>query len=573
MKTKLLNMQISLRSKIILPYLLLALGLALGAAYIISQVIFDSIEERFVNQLIDVGKLSNEWMVREEDRMLGTLRLVANTEGLAQAMQTQDAETMRLLIYPLLLNAGEEEAHLLDLQGHALLSLNHRPDGNPESYEFTTGSEEFASYAFVQAVLRGQQDEKGDKFVGLVTLRDETHFYIAGPIYNAEAQQVGAVLVGASTAQLVRQIRQELLAHVTLYAPSGQILGTTFLDAPHLTSEDLTHLQAEPQQTSLLRRLESADLSYREIIGPWLARNDEPVGLMGLSFAENFLVRLSESTWFKILFFVLTALALVVLLGYFIAEQISRPILDLNQAAGRVSKGDLTVQLTPNSNDEIANLTQEFNSMVSSLHQSKLDLVTAYDKTLEGWAKALELRDGETMGHSLRVTEMTVELSKRLGVADDQLVHIQRGALIHDIGKMAIPDSILLKPGSLTYEEWKVMQKHPTYAVEMLGEIPFLWPALSIPASHHEKWDGTGYPRGLKTHQIPLPARIFAVVDVWDALRSDRPYRSAISVQDALFTIQSKSGSHFDPKVVDAFMEMIRETYPVEAQSLYEAQY
>lgn len=554
-----------------MPYLLLALGLAIGAAYIISQVIFDSIEERFVNQLIDVGKLANEWMVREEDRMLGTLRLVANTDGLAQNVQAQDAEALRLLVYPVILNAGEEETHILDTQGRALLSLHHHPTEEAETYEYSQGSFEFTTLPFVQAVLTGRVDTQGDKFSGVVTTPAGSYFYVAGPIFTAQAEFVGVVLIGKPVAQMIREIREELLAHVTLYDLSGQILSTTFLDAPQVGSSELTDLLAQQDQ-SLLRTLQSADVHYREIVGPWEPRNGEILGLMGLSFAENFLVRLSESTWFKILFFVLMALLLVILIGYFIADQISRPILDLNQAAGRVSKGDLTVQVAPISNDEIANLTQEFNGMVTSLHQSKLDLVTAYDKTLEGWAKALELRDGETMGHSLRVTEMTIELAKRLKVPEDQLVHIQRGALIHDIGKMAIPDHILLKPGSLTYEEWKIMQKHPTYAVEMLGEIPFLWPALSIPACHHEKWDGTGYPRGLKTHQIPLPARIFAVVDVWDALRSDRPYRSALSIEDCLITIKSKSGSHFDPKVVEVFLDMIRETYPEEIHALYEAE-
>ncbi|GAB4580723.1 MAG: hypothetical protein Fur0022_34650 [Anaerolineales bacterium] len=571
MNTKFLKTKLSLRSKIILPYLLLALGLALGAAYIISQVIFDSIEERFVNQLIDAGKLANEWMVREEERMLGTLRFVANTNGLAQAIQDQDAETLRMLVYPILLNAGEAEAHILDLQGRALLSLIHRPEQGLEVYASTQGSEEFASLDFVQAVLTKQVDAMGDKFVGVVRPLDEPTFYLAGPIYSPQAELVGVVLVGKSASQMVRQIREELLAHVSLYDASGQILGMTFLDAPHLTQEDLASLLSQ-QEVSLLRNLQSADVRYREIIGPWQARNTE-LGWMGVSFAENFLVRLSESTWFKILFFVLTALVLVILLGYFIADRISQPILDLNQAATRVSKGDLTVQVMPKSNDEIAHLTHEFNNMVASLQQSKLDLVTAYDKTLEGWAKALELRDGETMGHSLRVTKLTVELSRRLGVPEEQIVHIQRGALIHDIGKMAIPDHILLKPGTLTYEEWKIMQKHPTYAIEMLGEIPFLWPALAIPASHHEKWDGSGYPRGLKGHQIPLPARIFAVVDVWDALRSDRPYRNAMSIEDTLYTIKSKSGSHFDPKVVDVFLEMIQEVYPVEATTEYEPEY
>ena len=165
--------------------------------------------------------------------------------------------------------------------------------------------------------------------------------------------------------------------------------------------------------------------------------------------------------------------------------------------------------------------------LFADLQRSNLELALAYDTTLEGWSSALDLRDKETEGHTRRVTEMSVDLARAMGVSDAELVHIRRGALLHDIGKMGIPDSVLLKPGPLTEEEWKIMRKHPVYANELLSPIAYLRPALDIPYCHHEKWDGTGYPRGLKGEQIPLAARIFAVVDVWDALRSDRPYRGA----------------------------------------------
>jgi len=195
-------------------------------------------------------------------------------------------------------------------------------------------------------------------------------------------------------------------------------------------------------------------------------------------------------------------------------------------------------------------------SLFDNLQRVNTDLVIAYDATIEGWSKALDLRDKETEGHTLRVTDQTLRLARAMGVRDADLVHIRRGALLHDIGKMGIPDQILLKPGPLTDGEWEVMRKHPIYAYELLANIPYLHEALDIPYCHHEKWDGTGYPRGLSGKQIPLAARIFAVVDVYDALTSDRPYRPAWTKEKALAYIREQTGTHFDPDVVAAFLRL-----------------
>ena len=196
-------------------------------------------------------------------------------------------------------------------------------------------------------------------------------------------------------------------------------------------------------------------------------------------------------------------------------------------------------------------------SMFDDLQHSNAELALAYDTTLEGWSRALDLRDHETEGHTRRVTEMTVRLARAMGVPDAELAHIRRGALLHDIGKMGIPDSILLKPGPLTDEERQVMQLHPVHAYDLLAPIAFLRPALDIPYCHHEKWDGSGYPRGLRGEQIPLSARIFAVADVWDALTSDRPYRPAWPPEEVLEHIKSQSGTHFEPRVVDLFLSVV----------------
>jgi PAS domain S-box-containing protein/putative nucleotidyltransferase with HDIG domain len=203
-----------------------------------------------------------------------------------------------------------------------------------------------------------------------------------------------------------------------------------------------------------------------------------------------------------------------------------------------------------------AAITLDNAMLFNDLQRSNTDLTLAYDATIEGWSHALDLRDKETEGHTQRVTELTERLARTMELSEAELVHIRRGALLHDIGKMGVPDHILLKPDKLTDEEWALMRQHPQFAFDMLAPIAYLRQALDIPYCHHEKWDGSGYPRGLKGEQIPLAARIFAVIDVYDALTSDRPYRKAWSREKTLEHIKTNSGTHFDPKVVEAFISL-----------------
>ncbi len=199
--------------------------------------------------------------------------------------------------------------------------------------------------------------------------------------------------------------------------------------------------------------------------------------------------------------------------------------------------------------------------LFEELQRSSMELTLAYDATIEGWSQAMDLRDKETEGHTQRVTDGAVSLAKAMELREQEVTHLRRGALLHDIGKMGVPDGILLKPGPLTDEEWVLMKRHPSLAYEMLSHVRYLQPAINIPYCHHEKWDGTGYPRGLKGEQIPMAARIFAVIDVYDALVSDRPYREAWSPEKAQEYIRSESGKHFDPQVVEAFLKLKAEEW------------
>lgn len=194
----------------------------------------------------------------------------------------------------------------------------------------------------------------------------------------------------------------------------------------------------------------------------------------------------------------------------------------------------------------------------TKLQEANAQLLSAYEATIEGWSLALDLRDRETEGHSQRVTRLTADLARASGMNEEEIMHLRRGALLHDMGKIGIPDAILHKPAALTEEEWVIMRRHPQLAYDMLRSVEYLRPALEIPLNHHEKWDGTGYPRGLRGEAIPLMARLFAVVDVWDALTSDRPYRKAWSEEEARTYIREQSGKHFDPQVVELFFKVIQ---------------
>ena len=241
---------------------------------------------------------------------------------------------------------------------------------------------------------------------------------------------------------------------------------------------------------------------------------------------------------------------------------IGAPLIALDQLIGFIWMGrrseiaEAEVRLVTAVADIAANALHRA-TMYEQSQKDAAELVLAYDSTLEGWAHALELRDQETEGHTRRVMQMTVELSKAMGVGEKEFENVRRGALLHDIGKMGVPDSVLLKPGTLNEREWEIMRRHPEYAKKFLEPIDYLRPVLDIPYCHHEKWDGTGYPRGLKGAEIPFVARIFAIVDVWDALTSDRPYRTAWTNEKTRQYILDQSGIHFDPQVVQVFMQLL----------------
>jgi putative nucleotidyltransferase with HDIG domain len=553
---------LSIRAKIALPYVALATLLAFGAALIVTQIVFDTIEERFTNQLVEAGKLASERMVAEENHLLTAMRQLAFSEGIPTAIQESNESKLRDLAFGTTVNNQLEAVEFLDLSGNLILSMYHKKGGLIEEYDFLTGDQSpLIDHDFVNKVVTKTTDGLGDKYSDLVETRKGLYFLVAGPVIDSQNKLIGVVVVGTSLDTLARQLREETLAQITFYDPQGNVLSSTFSTPSPLTPE-FTKSLFEQQDTisferETTRSVEQSYLGYRELLGVWEGRGDVDLGVLGVSLGESFIISTTTTTRFQIIVLGATTLLLVLFFGISVSLLLTKPIMALVNAAKKVASGDYRVKVEPTSRDEIALLSRTFNEMIESINDSRLMILNSYDNTLEGWSNALELRDHETSGHSQRVTNLMKSMMDALGIDGETRVNYQRGVLLHDIGKMGIPDSILNKPGPLDVEERQIMQQHPIYAIEMLKNIEFLKPSLSIPYSHHERWDGTGYPLGLKGEEIPLEARIFAIVDVWDAITSDRPYRNSMSKEEAIQTIRNGNGTQFDPKLVDVFLKIV----------------
>jgi putative nucleotidyltransferase with HDIG domain len=559
------KLPLNIREKVTIPYLFLSIILLFGAAYVVTQVVFDTVEERFTNQLIESSSLATTRMVEEENQMLKVLRLLAYSTGVPDALAEKNPENLRSLTFGIILNNQTEAVEFLDINGKRILSVNHRTGENIENYDFSTGGGDiFSEQTFVQNALLQHADARGDKYAGYVKSDDRDYFYVAGPVYSDNNEFAGVILVGTPISSLVSQLREETLAQITLYDFEGKILASTFTSPLELANQEVRNVVLNQTNASFIRSSSSRDMNvrnigYRELLTSWKVRGETNLGVMGVALGESFLVSTTRVTRLQITIMTGLLLLLVIMFGVNLSILITHPIMQLVDASKKVKAGDLNVNVKSVSKDELALLTENFNQMIISMRESKNQILVSYDSTLEGWSKALEYRNEETKGHTDRVLELMLKAARELGIEESKMDHIRRGALLHDIGKMGIPDMILNKPHALTEEEQRIMQQHPVYACEMLKDIEFLKPALNIPYCHHEHWDGSGYPQGLKGEEIPIEARIFALVDAWDAITTDRPYRSAMTKDEAVNTIRSEIGSHFDPEIAERFLKLVSE--------------
>lgn len=369
------GVRIPVRLKIILPYLILAFLFTLAAAYIVTRVVFESVQERFYNQLISTAQQAQNWLVGEEDRLLGTLRLVANSEGVATALEDNDAEALRLRVLPLAINADEQIIALVNPQGVATLVL-YRPEGSPAGlYQAVREDSTFQQADFVQKVLQGVVDAQGDKFAGTLVTPWGHYFFVSGPVFSAANQRVGAVVVGKSLPSLAREMREDLFGEITFYDFNGQPLSTTFYEATptlSLTLDQVAQVLVNQEQQTLTRNLDLGNLIYGEILRPWKARGGVDQGLIGIALPQAFVIRASQATRLQVMGLVIAAILLVVLIGVYLANRITQPLAQLVQASTQVAQGNLELKVNLPGDDELAVLGHAFNAMVAGLQEGSI---------------------------------------------------------------------------------------------------------------------------------------------------------------------------------------------------------
>jgi len=381
------RVRVSMRLKITLPYAVLALMFSLAAAFLVSRFVLETIHERFTSQLVDAAKLSADWMVNEESRLLKTLRTVANTSGVVQAVQNSDVMALRNLVLPTMINQQEEALEILDAQGIALLSIHHRAGGGMADYDTSQGSRAFQNIAFVQKSLLPPDAQDRDKYAGLVQVEGVDIFFISGPILDAHNQPVGVIMLGKTLSTLVRQNRQDTLAQINLYSLDGSLMATTMLipeSIQPLTPQFTLEVLARQDQQSNLRNLitngnQSAILDirdlfiasgkYAELLGPWEARAGEDLGVIGVALAESSLMQPTFTTRLQTFLIVSIAFIGVVIIGILVGNQITQPLKRVVQATIKVAAGNLEVKVPSTGNDEVAVLAHAFNYMVSGLQE------------------------------------------------------------------------------------------------------------------------------------------------------------------------------------------------------------
>jgi class 3 adenylate cyclase/CheY-like chemotaxis protein len=358
--------------KIALPYVVLALAVAAGAAYLMSRYVLESLQERFTSQLVDVGTLSVDEMVQEEGRLLNTLRVLANTQGLPEALAAGDADQVRQLALPVTVNDRQESVEILDATGVSLVSLRHQAGGPPEAYAFTRGDAVYRDWPFIQDVLLGHSDAAGDKFAGAVQVNGSSYFYVSGPVRSLNGDLAGVIAVGISLPSLAQQIRSATLAQVTLYDPHGVQTASTLPSGSasnSLPDSLVTQLGAREASASLVRDFSLASANYSEIVGPWRARDGQPLGLIGAALTRNYLSRPTSLTQLQALGLVTAAFLVILALGTTLANRITRPLTQMVRAAAQVARGNLEVKVETTGSDEVAVLGHAFNYMVAGLQE------------------------------------------------------------------------------------------------------------------------------------------------------------------------------------------------------------
>ncbi len=540
-----------IRWKIIAPYVVLAGLMAVAGTFLVTRLVTGSLEERFNNQLAESARVTSDSFVRRERKHLEVVRAVAFTEGVGDATASGNALTLARLVNPIAANARADRIEVLDRSGNRVFGAK-LADAQALTYTNITDQNDRAGWPAVANVLAGTTDALGDKYAQLVETPDGYAVYTSGPIYSGN-ERVGVILVGSLLQSFLPAVKSEALADVTVYDFAGTPLVTTFADAHNKAEADLTPADGVLTNDDPLTVREHKTLYGRDfdVLYGKIVIRDRVVGRYSVGLPTSFILNAGATTRLQMGLLFTVATMAVLLTGWLVARSLTRPLLRLVSTAVAVTDGDLTARAHVQSTDEVGVLAGSFNSMTERLQQQHL-------ATIKALTSAIDARDPYTLGHSVRVGQLAVALGAELGLAKSELQHLEIGGYLHDIGKIGVRDSVLLKPSALTSEERRMIEMHPTIGLEILAPVDLAPEVIAFVAGHHEKLDGSGYPKHIRASALSIIARIATVADIYDALTTDRPYRAAMTVEDSLRIIREEvRDGHLDCDVVTAFERIV----------------
>ena len=538
----------SLRRRIVLPFVVLVVFVGAVGIAVVSAQVGGSVEGAVDNSLIRSSLRSNDRLAGVENDRLQQLRAATNTAGIDAVVARGDGAAAGRLLGPIVGNAQPEHLVLrvLDKSGRQLVGLSR----TGATVETQSDGAAYGSQAAVQHALRGDRDALGDKYIFVASETPPMLYWVAPIWTETETPTVaGAVLLAQSLTEIAQTITGSSSLAVGFYDSSGAVLASSLAGSPSLSSE-VRH-EVTPD-TPVRVATQWNGRPYRLLVNDWTMRGAQLGYLAAAVPADDLSGSLNAIRLVLVALFGAIALG-TILIGLALADRITRPIDQLVASMRVVSAGDYSRRVQVGSPDEIGYLATTFNEMTAALQEQIRARDDAYFRNLEALARAIDARDPYTFEHSARVAAISLELAQGMNLAEADLVVLRRAGLLHDVGKIGVSDKILAKTGPLNDEEWASIRRHPVIGYEMLKDVPFLQPSLDPIRHHHERWDGEGYPDGLKGASISQLARIVTLADAFDAMTSDRPYRKGFSFEFAARTMISEAGRQFDPAVVDAF--------------------
>jgi putative nucleotidyltransferase with HDIG domain len=538
----------SLRRRIVLPFVVLVVFVGAVGIAVVSAQVGGSVEGAVDNSLIRSSLRSNDRLAGVENDRLQQLRAATNTAGIDAVVARGDGAAAGRLLGPIVGNAQPEHLVLrvLDKSGRQLVGLSR----TGATVETQSDGAAYGSQAAVQHALRGDRDALGDKYIFVASETPPMLYWVAPIWTETETPTVaGAVLLGQSLTEIAQTITGSSSLAVGFHDSSGTVLASSLAGSPSLSSEVRHEVTAD---TPVRVATQWNGRPYRLLVNDWTMRGAQ-LGYLAVAVpADDLSGSLNAIRLVLVALFGAIALG-TILIGLALADRITRPIDQLVASMRVVSAGDYSRRVQVRSPDEIGYLATTFNEMTAALQEQIRARDEAYFRNLEALARVIDARDPYTFEHSARVAAISLELAKGMNLAEADLVVLRRAGLLHDVGKIGVSDKILAKTGPLNDEEWASIRRHPVIGYEMLKDVPFLQPSLDPIRHHHERWDGEGYPDGLKGASISQLARIVTLADAFDAMTSDRPYRKGFSFEFAARTMVSEAGRQFDPVVVDAF--------------------